>query len=551
MNKVTITRKWRISSMKNWKRMVALGMGLAMLFLTACGTTNEDAGGGSEGNSTGSNEGGTLIIGMDSDLQTLDPGNGYEVFGNMMYYALYDNLFKTYEDSTPVPSIAEDYELDEAQTTYTFKLREDVKFSSGNQLTSEDVAFSINRTKNLKGNTSHHTTGIVSIETPDDYTVVITLNEPDASFLSKLANNSFSILDSEVVREHGGTDAEDAATTDTAQAWLDQNSAGSGAYVLESWTQNVEVVLNKNPEYWGEVKNDKVICKEIPDVNTQIQMLTKGDIDIALSIGADNSVQLEGQEGVDLFYAEGATITFLMMNQDPEIGGPMSDPRVQEAVRAAINYEELLQLSGENSILPLNIVPDGFTGALQKDAASSMDLDKARALLAEAGYPDGFDVPFTVASFDTEGMSWSTLGQKIKDDLSKVGINAEIATSEVGVVIDSYREGKEQFLLMHWHPDYPDINNQLAFLPGETVGLRANWTDTSNVALEEAKAIVKTDADEDRRAAAAEELQELLGENMPYAFLVQHPKVVGYNTNIEGIHYYEVQKINFQDIAIK
>jgi ABC-type dipeptide transport system, periplasmic component len=538
--------------MKNWKRIVALGTGLTMLFLTACGTTNQETGGSDESaSSTSSSEGGTLIVGMDSDLQTLDPGNGYEVYGNMMYYAMYDNLFRVYKDSTPVPSLVEEHELDEEQTTYTFKLKEDVTFSSGNPLTSADVAFSINRTKNLKGNTSHHTSGIVSIETPDDYTVVITLDKPDASFLAKLANNSFSVLDSEVVKEHGGTDAEDAATTDTAQAWLDQNSAGSGPYVLDSWTQNVEVVLNRNPEYWGEVKNDRVICKEIPDVNTQIQMLLGGDIDIALGVGMDNAVQLEGQEGVDLFYAQGNTITFLMMNQDPEIGGPMSNPLVQEAVRAAINYEELLQLSGDNAILPLNIAPEGFTGALQKDAATSMDLERAKELLAEAGYPDGFDVPFTVATFSTEGMPWTTLGQKIKDDLSKVGINAEIATGEVGVVIDSYREGKEQFLLMHWHPDYPDINNQLAFLPGNTVGLRANWTDTSNEELEAAKQIVMTEADETIRAEASETVQKLLAENMPYAFLVQHPKVIGYSTNIEGIHYYEVQKINFQEIAIK
>ena len=538
--------------MKNWKRIMALGMGLSMLFLTACGSTNQEATEGNGGEATQSaSEGGTLIVGMASDLQTLDPGNGYEIYGNMMYYALYDNLFRAYGDSKPVPSLAESYELDEEQTTYTFKLREDVKFSSGNPFTSADVAFSINRTRNLKGNTSHHTSKIVSIETPDDYTVVITLEEPDASFLAKLANNSFAILDAEVVRANGGTDAEDAATTDTAQAWLDQNSAGSGAYVLESWTPNVEVVLDRNTEYWGEVKNDRVICKEIPDVNTQIQMLLMGDIDIALGVGADTAVQLEGQDGVDLYYAPGNTITFLMMNQDPEIGGPMSDPRVQEAVRYAINYEELLQLTGDNSMLPMNIVPDGFIGALQKDAASSMDLDKARALLAEAGYPDGFDVPFTVATFNTEGTSWTTLGQKIKDDLSKVGINAEIITSEVGVVIDSYREGKEQFLLMHWSPDYPDINNQLAFLPGNTVGLRANWTDTSNEALEAAKRTVMTEGDDSIRAAAAEDLQRLLAEEMPYAFLVQHPKVIGYSTNIEGIHYYEVQKINFQDIALK
>jgi len=539
--------------MKKRIKAVALIMCLALLGLSACGKYN-DSGDSSQEDSRsekgGAAGGGTLIVGMDSDLQTLDPGHGYEVYGNMIYYALYDTLYKTYEDSTPVPCLAEDYEMDDTQTIYTFQIKEDVVFSSGNPLTSKDVAFSINRSKNLNGNASPAAANVADIETPDDYSVVITLKEPDAGFLVKLANNAFCVLDSEVVKEHGGTDAEDASTADTAQEWLNQNSAGSGAYVLESWTQNVEVVLNRNENHWGEVKNDKVICKEMPDVNTQIQNLLQGDIDIALSVSADNASQLEGQDGVELYYTPGTTITFLLMNQDPDIGGPMADPKVQQAVRYAINYEELLQISGESAVLPLNIVPQGFTGALEQDS-NYTDIEKAKELLKEAGYEDGFTVEFTVATYDTEGMSWTTLGQKIKDDLSKVGINAEIKTSEIGVVIDSYRDGKEQFLLMHWHPDYPDINNQLAFLPGETVGLRANWETSDNQKIDELKNIIMTESDEEKRSAASEELQQVLTEDMPYAFLVQHPKVLGYRANLDGIHYYEVQKINFQDITVK
>ncbi|MGL6199270.1 MAG: ABC transporter substrate-binding protein [Lachnospiraceae bacterium] len=536
--------------MKVWKRVLAVVCCCIMTIgLAACGKTNSES---NTSNNDGNNEssgGGTLVVGMDSDLQTLDPGHGYEVYGNMIFYALYDNLYKTYGTSTPEPSLAESYELDDSQTVYTFKLKEGVKFSSGNDLTSKDVAFSIMRTKYLKSNTSHHAEAVESVETPDDYTVVITLASPDASFLVKLSNNSFAILDSEVVKEHGGTDAEDAATTDTAQEWLNQNSAGSGAYVLDNWTQNVKVEMSKNENYWGEVKNEKVICNEIPDVNTQIQNLKQGDIDIALGVSMDNVSQLEDADGVELLYAQGYTTTFLLMNQDPDIGGPLADSKVQEAVRLAINYQELLEICGENATLPLNIVPEGFTGALQREA-SEPDIEGAKALLTEAGYPDGFEVKFTVASYDSEGMSWTTLGQKIKDDLSKVGINAEIETAEIGVVIESYREGKEQFLLMHWHPDYMDINNQLAFLPGDTIGERANWTDTSNTELEELKNTVSTENDPDKRAAASEELQELFAQDNPYAFLVTHPKVLAYGSNLENVEYYEVQKIDFQNIVI-
>ncbi|GCF95343.1 peptide ABC transporter substrate-binding protein [Enterococcus florum] len=536
--------------MKKSKKFALTLVSLLALTLTACGGggDTDDSGGGSGGGSANGEN--TLVVGMDSDLKTMDPARGYEVYGNMMYYAMYDYLYKTYESSTPEPSLAESHELDDTQTVHTFKIKKDVKFSSGNPLTSKDVAFSINRTKNLKSNTSHHTENVKSVETPDDHTVVITLNEPDAAFLVKLANNAFAIVDSEVVKEHGGTDAEDASSADTAEEWLNQNSAGSGAYVLSEWKQNVEVVLEKNENYWGEVKNDKVICKEIPDVNTQIQNVKQGDIDIALGVGVDNASQLEDQDGVDLKSYTGTTTTFLLMNDDPEIGKEMADPKVQEAVRRAINYKELLEICGDGAVLPLNIVPKGFTGALEK-AKDYQDVDKAKQLMEEAGYKDGFDVKFTVPNFDTEGMSWTTMGQKIKDDLSKIGINAKIETAEIGVAIDSYREGKEQFLFMHWHPDFPDINNQLAFLPGETVGERAKWSDPSDGKLDELKKTVQTESDEEKRVAASEELQKLLDQQMPFALLVQHPKVLAYRSNLDGVNYYEVQKINFQDIAVK
>lgn len=536
--------------MRKSKKWIAVLLCLSLLGISACGKYNDQANNGDNSSTAADKGGGALVVGMSSDLQTLDPANGYEVYGNMIFYALYDNLYKVYEGSEPKPSLATDCQIDESKKVYTIKIKEDVVFSSGNPLTAQDVVFSVNRTKNLKGNASVHTEILDKVEALDDYTVVFTLKEPDASFLTKLAQNSYAVLDSKTVKANGGTDGTDAATADKAGEWLNKNSAGSGAYVLESWSPNVEVVLNRNEKYWGEVKNEKVICKEIPDVNTQIQNLTQGDIDIALSIGVDNASQLEGKDGVKLDYQATSIITFLLMNQDPAIGGPMADPKVQQAVRYAINYQELLQISGESAVLPMNIVPKGFTGALEKDA-SYTDLKKAQALMKEAGYEAGFTVNFTVASYDSEGMAWSTLGQKIKDDLSKIGITAEIKTGDIGTVIDSYREGKEAFLLMHWQPDYPDINNQTVFLPGETVGERAKWLESSNKELADLKKIIQTESDEAKRAEAAKKLQQALNEEMPYAFLVQHPKVLGYGSNLEGVKYYEMQKINFQDVTVK
>lgn len=522
--------------------LIAAIMSIIMFTLAACGTA------ANQGKSSGNED--TIVVGFTSDLKTLDPGNAYEVFANMYFYATYDNLFKIVGDSDePQPWLVDTYEVDDSKTEYSFILKDGLKFSSGNELTSEDVAFSFNRTKNLKGNTSHHTENIDKIETPDAKTVVITLKEPDAGFFTRLCTNSFAVVDSKVVKENGATDAEDASQSDTARTYLDANSAGSGAYVLKSWTNGVELTLEANPNYWGEQpKVSTIILKEIKDVNSQIQQLEKGDIDIALNLTVENASSLEGKDGIDLINEKTATTTFLLMNEDKDIGGPMSNADVQQAVRYAINYEELLTITGEGSLLPTANVPIGLTGAVEKDS-NYQDLEKAKELMKKAGYEDGFEINFTVADSDTEGASWTTMAQKIKADLQKINIEAKIVTGEIGSVIDSYREGKEGFLFMHWSVDYPDINNQLAFLPGETVGLRANWEAGANERLDELKKIISEESDPTKRAAASEEMQEIFLEDSPYAFLVQHPKVLGVRSDLTGVYYNDICKVQLDALS--
>ena len=157
------------------KRIVCtlLAAVLMMAVFAGCG------GSGSGGN--------TVVVGVATDLKTLDPGYMYEVYGNMISYATYDMLFRMdgNDMSKPVPSLATDYTIDGTNTVYTFTLRDGVKFVSGNPLTSADVVWSIRRVMSLQSNTKDHVAGISDVTAPDDTTVIVTLKEPDASFLWK------------------------------------------------------------------------------------------------------------------------------------------------------------------------------------------------------------------------------------------------------------------------------------------------------------------------------------------------------------------------------
>ena len=280
-------------------------------------------------------------------------------------------------------------------------------------------------------------------------------------------------------------------------------------------------------------------------------MLEKGEIDAALTLNNDNIGQLEGKDGVVIKKGQTAITTFLMMNRDASIGKEMANPAVEQAVRYAIDYKGLKELCGDGASLPLNIVPEGFVGAKNK-ADTYQDVAKAKELMKQAGYEQGFSVNMTVANYDSEGMQWTTIAQKIQRDLEAINIDVNIQTAEIGVVIDDMRQGKLPFLLMHWSPDYYDINNQLVFLPGNMVATeRVKWaSDSSNARMAELGKLIEGESNYEKRAQYAQELQDLLDADSPYAFLLQHPKAYAVSSRLENVTYNDVAKLQLADLAV-
>lgn len=541
------------------KRTLSLLLTAAMLLALLAG-----CGGGTKGNVQGNAGDGetakTIVIGGQSDLITLDPGHMYEPYANMIAYAAYDMLYRVKSGTlgTPEPSVATEYTVDETGTVYTFKLREDVVFASGNPLTAKDVVWSVNRVLNMKESNAYTNIKIVEkVEAPDDYTVVFTLTQPDASFLVKLTSNAYCILDSELVKQHGGSDA----GGDTAQEWLDTTSAGSGPYIIDSWTPQEQLVLKKNPNYWGESSNiDTIIFREMTSVDAQITALQNGDVDIILGLNSETAKQVEGMENVTVTTGETAMMTFLVMSRDASLSPEMSNPLVQKAVRLALDYEGYLTLGGEGCLVPLNFVQDGFSGGMERDLSTQgRDLEQAKALMAEAGYPDGFTVTLTCANNNSEGLQWTTIAQKVAQDLAEIGITVNIETLETTMVYEKMRQGTMPFYVMFWSPDYYDINNQIdAFLPGTgdtgtAYGNRTKWERTAdNEELWTLGDQVKVETDETKRAELSQQLQELFEEDNPFAFLLQHPKTYAYRTDrLEDVTYNDLCKIELCELVAK
>ena len=381
------------------KKLLAFALSMAVAAgCTACGggqaSTDTSAAGSSdstqaESSATGDN---TVIVAMGSGFSTLDPGYVYEKYPQLIVNACYENLFKFYENNgTPQPCLADTYEFSEDGLTLTVKLKDGLTFASGNKITSADVAFSINRTKNLKGNPSFICDTIESIETPDDATVIFHLNQPDSAILSKLTYSSLAVLDSAVVKENGGTDAEDASSTDTAQSFLDNASAGSGMYILTSYTPDEEVVLEKNPNYWGEAPEvDSFSIKYIPDNDAKILAMQNGEVDFLSGIknvSAESYAQMEQMDGYGAQVDEKSLQTYYVgYNLSSEIFG---DQVVREAISSAIDKDAVV----ENIYGGLFDKADTFFSrdlpyCDVEQTVYGFDLDHANQILDEAGYVD-------------------------------------------------------------------------------------------------------------------------------------------------------------------
>jgi peptide/nickel transport system substrate-binding protein len=484
-----------------------------------------------------------LIIGESFNIDYMDPGRSFSFTPFQIFLGVYQTLLKFPANGiTPLEfDVASGYEQSEDGLSFTFTLRDDITFSDGSGLTSDDVAFSLMRFKNLKGYGSSLAASLASVDTPDDYTAVANLSQPDPAFLNKLTFGGMSILNADAVRAAGGSDAENADEIDDLEVWFQNNSAGSGPYVLSQYEPEVIVELTRNENYWGDTLPyfDRIIMTHIAEVSARKIALEAGDIHIARELLPANITDLEGAEGIETIQTASVQMNYLAMNRNPDIGGPMSDERVNAAVRYALDYEGIKLLNSANAYTPGSVIPVGIEAAWDPSRALSQDQDKARALLAEAGYPDGFDATLTYWDDAIGGVEFGVMAQKIAADLAEVGINLTIIPTDFSNWIDPYRAGELQFTIALWLPDFADPSNYLHFLPAYAgsvnVSNRVNWTEANaDPHALELRDAADVESDPMRRTELYDQIQQFWQDRGPWVPYLQSTQQTAYVSGLEG-----------------
>lgn len=463
-----------------------------------------------------------LIIATTFSLKTADPSHNYEPTGQMVTRALYSSLV-TYaggDVSEPVGDLAESWTVSPDGLVYTFTLNPDAVFSDGTKVTADDVVFTLNRVANLQGNPSFLVAGM-TVEAVDEGTVTITTEALDSAVLAKLASPSLGILNSAAAKEVGATDAADAATADTAEASLNEESLGSGPYILKKFDVTSEVVLVANDNYWGDKpKFDTIVISNV-DPSQQKTNVTSGQADIALDLSPDQVTDVGDKATVE---AGPSPYTIYLINKaNPELSKWTANADFQDAVRHGIDYDGLLDLAGDGSIRAAGMIEQQIAGSLPEADAVPYDLDKAKDALKASGY-DGTPIELSYPSdFTLNGVSFTDMATRLQSDLEKVGITVELKGAPIANLLDPESGPKQQLALWFWGADFPDGSNFLNFGPGGP-SQRIQWAAGSAPTIEKIMEEVRVETDPAKRTELYQEFQRELNKG-PVMSLIQPAQV--------------------------
>ena len=484
----------------------------------------------------------TLVMAKNiDDIITLDPAEIFEFTGGELSANIYDRvmMFEPENLTELVGGVAESYEVSADGKTITFKIRAGQVFHSGNPLTAEDVAFSLQRVVKLNktpafiftqfGWDADNVDGMIKATGDLTMDLVINADFSPGLVLNALSAGVGSVVDKALVlaNEKDG---------DLGYEWLKNHSAGSGAYSLKTWKANELVMIEAYEGYrHGAPGLKRIIMRHVPEPSAQRLLLEKGDADMARDLTPDQLKGLEGNADVIVGDYPKAALTYVATNNAHDILGK---PQVRLAMRYLIDYEGMANsfLAGQYKIHQA-FWPSGLWGSYD-ETPFSLDLAKAKELLAEAGYEGGFKI-----RIDTlHQPPFPEIAQSIQQSLSKVGIDAEIVLSEGKTLWPMYRARKHEIIVARWSPDYVDPhsnadafahnpdNRAEAKLTGK-LAWRTAWSDPTINGMTEAAA---QELDLVKREQMYQDLQAKVQMEGPFSIMFQHNDRTAMRTNVKG-----------------
>lgn len=537
------------------KKLLTLILCLAMVLTVFVGCSSTPAteegasasGDAAQGEAADSEYKDTLVFAMNTDVQSLDPQIQNDTTSEQVVKMLYNTLLKFEDDGTVVGDLAESWSVSEDKLTWTFNLKQGVKFHNGKELTSADVKATFDRALNAEAG-GLRTTEIIkmftAVEAPDPYTVTITTDGPYGPMESLMCNMSLGIMDADYIEQYGldlGTSVE--------------GENGTGPFKVVSWERDQEIVVERFDDYFGTpAKLKTVVYTVIPEAASRVIALETGEVDVIDKPTDEDLARLEA-DTENFTVLRRPTISqrlFRFGCNDPII----SNTKVRQAIVYAIDRQAIIDAlftgSAYPSTAPLAPVTFGYSNLGEIE----QDLELAKSLLAEAGYPDGFDTKIVTTERYQNGIE---LAEIISQQLAEIGINAEIEVWEWSALSASWNgitadEFDQPIFIMGAGPSMRDADGGLRglYTTSETGLNDRNYGFYSNAEVDALIEQGMQETDQQKRVEIYKEAMEILYREDPVAFwLFDMYGLAITSSKVEGVTLSPISTITFENATVK
>lgn len=482
---------------------------------------------------------GTFIFGRGADSVKLDPADVTDGESARATVQIYDTLVMFKGETTLIkPGLAKSWTVSSDNLTWDFHLRKGVKFHDGTDLNAEAVLFNFERwwdTDNpyhkgtfeywesmFNGFKGDEGCVIEKFEVVDDYTFRIVLKQPFAPLLSNLAMFCFAIASPEAIKSQG---PENFATS------TEYPPIGTGPFKFVEWVKDDRIVLERNPDYWGEkAKIEKVILKVIPDNSARYLALKSGEIMGMEGANPDDVKAAKSEPGIQVLLRPAMNVGTVIFNVTAP---PFDKVEVRKAIAMAINKPEIVEaFYGETGLVANQFLPPSLWGYNEELEDYPYDPEGAKALLASAGYPDGFETDFWYMPNprpyfpDPKGIA-----EAIAADLAKIGVRCNLKTEDWTTYLADRREGKFNLWMLGWTGDNGDPDNFLFFHYGVPRPGEGNYNNPELIKiLSDAQKVVN----QAERAELYKKAAEIIHEDCPRLFIGHNQVPLLFSTKVTG-----------------
>lgn len=470
-----------------------------------------------------------VVIGMEAEPPGLDPGQALGLHTLRVTHQLFETLVTTPDDSTEVvPGLAESWQVSPDGLAWTFKLRRNVRFHDGTPLDAAAVKFTFDRVIDpahphaKSGKWSFvvgYLSSVKSLEVVDPLTVRLHLKYPTSSLLALLALPNCAIVSPTAFTK--------------APADFNAQPVGSGRYRFESWERGSRLVLKRNDDYRGtKGKPQRLVYRGIPEANARVTELLTGGVDLILPIPPDFVARLEGNRQVAVHKKTGLTIWYAGFNVQKK---PFSDKRVRQALNHAVDKDaivrDILKGTGVAAVGPLLPGTWGFEPTVRKYA---YDPATAKKLLADAGYPNGFEVEFWVPESGSGMQAPVEMATVIQANLAAVGVKASLKTFEWGSYLSRVRGDAPAMFAFSWFlkSEDPDLSlYPLFYSKNSPLPNRSNY---NNPEVDQLLVQARQVADKGKRAELYKRAQRMIVDDAPWIFVDHEIQVIATRAGLKG-----------------